>query len=187
MSYGRELPTIGSIGKSNNTRGRPATSVIPDCTATANICRPSGLLKNNSCPSRDQSGRRPPPVEIGLLDFQAPGIARYRCLDSRLDRKRPTRRPSSAHWGNGRCAVADLVLEQHLRIGRAVDRDPPDRLRDCSDDVSVTRRCLPSADQPSARRLRSSLRTCEKSLVGAAAIRQPPEELWIACSHATKR
>ena len=32
MSYGRVPPRIGSIANSNNTCGRPATSVVPDCT-----------------------------------------------------------------------------------------------------------------------------------------------------------
>ena len=47
-------------------------AVVPDCTAAANICRPSGLLKNSSRPLRDQTGKRPPPVEI-CCRFPSPG------------------------------------------------------------------------------------------------------------------
>ena len=48
----------------NNSRARPGTYVTPAFTGTANMRRPSGLLKNSSRSSRDQSGRRPPSVEI---------------------------------------------------------------------------------------------------------------------------
>ena len=44
-----------------DARRRASSRTAP---ATANICRPSRLPKNSSRPSRDQSGRRPPPVEI---------------------------------------------------------------------------------------------------------------------------
>ena len=92
MSYGR-LPTpSGSIADSNNTCGRPATSVVPDCTGTANICRPSGADEEQfpAVPRPERQTRRRP--SRSAADFRARDTARRR---SQFDRTRSRCRPSS--------------------------------------------------------------------------------------------
>ena len=52
--------------------------------------------------------------------------------------------------------------------------------------TSVNRSCLPSADQPLARKLVRSLRAREDPLVAAGAIRRPPEQLGVTRSSRRK-
>ena len=66
-------------------------------------------------------GRRP---SRSVADFRALDIARRR---SPFDQTRSTRRPSSVRLETRPSSRCEVALHQHLRLGRALDGDLPDR------------------------------------------------------------
>ena len=88
-------------------------------------------------------------------------------------------------WRHGREVVAELAFHQHLRVGRALDGDLPDRALNARRHLGkqeLSAVCRPAGGE----QIEEILGTREEPLVAAGAIRRPPEQLWVARSSRRK-